>query len=157
MVVPEQDQGQRLPQYYTIHCGLSKKDLEELGGIRRKATEELESRIHQEAQRRKQGSASESYKSAATGTMPGMATTSMAYGPVSWAGSDFADSRKWSSTTKMEEKVEAEHKLLLKRVAKRRKPQVEIEKDKGAMARPQRRFSSLKGEKFSRYHRPGLP
>lgn len=76
--VPDQDQGQRLPQFYTIHGGLSRKDLEELGEIRRKATEELESRIYQEVQRRKQESASDSYKSAATGTIPGMAATPMA-------------------------------------------------------------------------------
>ena len=76
--VPEQDQGHKLPQFYTIHGGLSRKDLEELGEIRRKATEELESKIYQEVQRRKQESASDSYKSAATGTIPGMAATPMA-------------------------------------------------------------------------------
>ena len=82
--VPEQDQGQRLPQFYTIHGGLSRKDLEELGEIRRKATEELESKIYQEVQRRKQESVSDSYKSAATGTIPGMAATPMA--PISGVG-----------------------------------------------------------------------
>ena len=63
------------PQHYVIHGGLSQRDVEEIDEMRRRATMELEERLRQEADKRRQESISGSYRSAATGIAAGVSAT----------------------------------------------------------------------------------